>query len=247
MSRRSREELRTLMIEAGCELVSRRGLAFDPPSLTYANVFQHLEETRDIRLHRSQVHGRIWDSQDHYRSDVVVEAIHNVLPGARQVDEIVAGLARSETVNDLRAFIEGWIAAGMGVDRVGLVQDPGFDIFVAARALSHKDSATSAEVSAEATAHMDGHTRDHVRRFDTLTNDLDLGFVDDLGLDRATTLSLLARNSSALVEGSHMVDSVHGTGPETFEVRNSEGRLENIGAATLGLMLLVGQLLDLDG
>ncbi len=80
------------MIDAGCELVRRRGLAFDPPSLTYANVFDHLEQTRGVKLHRSQVHGRIWENQDAYRLEVVLSTIADTLPGSAEVDELVAEL-----------------------------------------------------------------------------------------------------------------------------------------------------------
>jgi len=246
MSRRSREDLRQIMVDAGCELVARRGLSFDPPSLTYANVFQHLETTQDIRLHRSQVHGRIWESQDHFRTDVVIETIRNVLPGSNEVDELVADLANDHGISDLRSLVEGWVTAAVGVSRTGADQDLGLDLFVAAQALAQSESATAKRVSDTATEHLGDRMLHNERRYDNIARALDVEFVNDLDIERADALRLLARNSSALVEGARLIESLDGTGPATFEILDSKDDQQTIDAATLGLMVFVEQLFDLD-
>ena len=245
MSRRSREELRQLMIDAGCDLLARRGLAFDPPSLTYANVFQHLETSRGIRLHRSQVHGRIWESQDHYRTDVVIETINQVLPGSDEVDALVAGLANDTGITNMRALIEGWVAASIGVSRVGADRDLGFDLLVASQALSNQDSATAANISQAATTHLGERMLYNERRYDTVATKLGLDFINDLDMDRDDTVRLLARNSSALVEGARLMESLDNQEPETFNVLGDSGERQSIDAATLGLLVFVEELFDL--
>ncbi len=246
MSRRSREELRQTMIEAGCELLARRGLAFDPPSLTYANVFQHLEATRGIRLHRSQVHGRIWESQDHYRTDVVIETIDQVLPGSDEVDALVADLAKDTGLTNMRALIEGWVAASIGVSRLGADQDLGLDLFVASQALSDEDSATAAHISQAATAHLGERMRYNEQRYDAVATKLGLDFVNDLDMDRDDAVRLLARNSSALVEGARLMESLDHQEPEMFDVLGDSGEPQTIDAATLGLIVFVEELFDLE-
>ena len=72
--RRSRDELRRLVVAAGVELFLRDGIGLRADSLTYARVFDHIKRTRGITLHRSTVHGHVWTDQDHFRSDVLAEA-----------------------------------------------------------------------------------------------------------------------------------------------------------------------------
>ncbi len=73
-SRRRKEELRRLVVEAGVELLFRDGLSLKADSLSYASVFEHLEVSRGITVHRSTVHGRIWPSQAAFRAEVLAEA-----------------------------------------------------------------------------------------------------------------------------------------------------------------------------
>lgn len=73
-SRRRKDELRRIVVEAGVELLFRDGLALQADSLSYASVFDHLEASRGITVHRSTVHGRIWPSQAAFRAEVLAEA-----------------------------------------------------------------------------------------------------------------------------------------------------------------------------
>ena len=63
-----------MVVAAGVEIFLRDGIGLQAESLTYAKVFDHIRETRDIRLHRATVHPDLWDSQDRFRSDVLAEA-----------------------------------------------------------------------------------------------------------------------------------------------------------------------------
>lgn len=245
MSRRSRAELRQLMIDAGCELLNRRGLSFDPPSLTYANVFQHLEDTRNLRLHRSQVHNRIWASQDHYRTDVVIETIRNVLPASDEIDQMVAELAEDVGVDNLRSLVEGWVAASIGASRAGADKDLGVDLTVAAQALIQSESATAKRITDAAAENLAERMRRNERRFDTVAARFDLEFIDELAMERTDAIQLLARNSSALVEGVRLLESLDGSEPETFHVLDESGDRQDTDAATLGLIVFVEQLFDL--
>ncbi|MGB5759057.1 MAG: hypothetical protein WBM50_19245 [Acidimicrobiales bacterium] len=72
--RRTRSELRRLVVAAGVHLFMRDGLRLQPESLTYAAVFAHIERTRGITIHRATVHREIWSSQEEFRADILAEA-----------------------------------------------------------------------------------------------------------------------------------------------------------------------------
>ncbi len=87
--RRTREELRELLVTAGVELLLRNGVALRADSVNYASVFDHIKRTRGVTLYRSLVHKHIWVSQDDFRLDVLAKAAHyhadDSLTTARQV------------------------------------------------------------------------------------------------------------------------------------------------------------------
>ncbi len=72
--RRTRRELRKLVVAAGVHLFMRDGLRLQPESLTYAAVFAHIERTKGITIHRATVHPEIWSSQEEFRADILAEA-----------------------------------------------------------------------------------------------------------------------------------------------------------------------------
>lgn len=82
--RRTRAQLKTLVLEAAADLVSQRGLGIIPMNITYQQVFQHLEATTGIRVTRASVHERIWQSQEDFQLDVVVHSqmAHSDLSGS---------------------------------------------------------------------------------------------------------------------------------------------------------------------
>jgi len=230
------------MINAGCEVLAQRGLAFDPPSLTYGTVFQHLEDTQGVRLHRSQVHGRIWDNQDHYRTEVVIKTIQGVHTRSEEVDALVADLAKDTGVENLRGLIEGWVAATVGISQYGADSDLGLDLFIAAQAMSQQDGATSAEISEEATAHMQARMHHNERRYDAVMTALGIDFSEGLGADRSGLLGTLARNAASIVEGARMIESLDGDQPETFTVIDHQGNPQTVDAPTLGLLTMIEEL-----
>ena len=70
-----RPPLRDLVIEAGLAVLDRDGLGLGAQSLTYSQVFKHLQREHGIKVTRASVHERIWASHDDFRRDVVAEAI----------------------------------------------------------------------------------------------------------------------------------------------------------------------------
>lgn len=69
--RRKRADLKTLVLRAGLEVLERDGIGVGAEDLTYAKVFDHLEQTEGIRVTRGSVHERIWDSQRDFQLEVL--------------------------------------------------------------------------------------------------------------------------------------------------------------------------------
>ena len=69
--RRSRTELRDLVISAGRDVLSEIEPTLGFEQLNYARVFDHLESTQGIRVTHASVHERIWPNQQAFQFDVL--------------------------------------------------------------------------------------------------------------------------------------------------------------------------------
>ena len=74
-SRRSREQLRRLVLAAGVELLLGESLQLRPESLSYATVFAHIKQKYDMVVHRASVHNRHWSSNKEYWLDVLTRGV----------------------------------------------------------------------------------------------------------------------------------------------------------------------------
>lgn len=97
--RRKRADLKQLVLMAGIEVLERDGLGFGSEDLTYAKVFEHLEQTQGIRVTRGSVHERIWDSQRDFQLDVLAKIAEWDFVTA--IDETRAFIATSVVDADL--------------------------------------------------------------------------------------------------------------------------------------------------
>lgn len=244
MSRRPREELRDLMIEAGCELVRERGLAFDPPSLTYATVFDHVEQSRGIRLHRSQVHGRIWNSQEQFRIDVIVSTIQDSLAGSDEVDRLVERMERPDGPAAARRLAEQWVAESVQLSIDHADSDRRVDLFVAAQALSTSGSATAPEIGKATRENLERRMTHNKQRFRDLASRLGAHPKPDLALGPDDAFALLARTGSSLIEGGRLLETVDGELNRPFDTVDADGSPVTRTATTLGLTLLLQEVLD---
>lgn len=81
--RRTRDETRTLMLEAGSDVLLRDGIGFGASTFRYADAFALLREERDIKVTRGSVHERIWSSQEAWQLDVLAASIERNEAGRR--------------------------------------------------------------------------------------------------------------------------------------------------------------------
>lgn len=70
-SRRSRAELKELVLTAGVEVLTNAQSQSTPEALTYKSVFEQLEHTTGVRVTYAAVHERIWPSQRAFQLDVL--------------------------------------------------------------------------------------------------------------------------------------------------------------------------------
>jgi len=69
--RRSSEQIRTLLVDAGLKIVAQDGLANGAEHLTFKRVFDYLEQSQQIRLTHASVIRRVFDSQEDYQTAVL--------------------------------------------------------------------------------------------------------------------------------------------------------------------------------
>ncbi len=89
--RRTREELRVLLLETGRSMLQEEGLSSGAEALTFKRVFDRVEEDTGIRLTNASVIRRVWDSQLDFQSDVLI-AVANGQYGV-EIDIAQAALA----------------------------------------------------------------------------------------------------------------------------------------------------------
>jgi len=69
--RRSSEQIRALLVDAGLKIVAEDGLANGAEHLTFKRVFDYLEQSEQIRLTHASVIRRVFDSQEDYQTAVL--------------------------------------------------------------------------------------------------------------------------------------------------------------------------------
>ena len=83
-TRRSRQELRTRLVEEGRELLFAEGLAVGSSNLTFKRVFDRMEAKTGTRVTNASVIKRIWENQADFQADVLVTVVHDeARPGRR--------------------------------------------------------------------------------------------------------------------------------------------------------------------
>jgi len=78
VTRRSRDELRTLVLDSAVELLHQSAPTITVDSLSYQAVFNHLAESHGVKVTHASVHERIWSSQRDFQIEALAEAIRQV-------------------------------------------------------------------------------------------------------------------------------------------------------------------------
>lgn len=115
-TRRSRDELRDLLISTGVELLVEDGLGTGAGHLTFKRVFEWLEQNTGVRVTNASVIGRIWTNQSEYQTEVLVAIASN--DGSEVLESAFRALQPSLARFD-RSTIEGRYGALRELARAG--------------------------------------------------------------------------------------------------------------------------------
>jgi hypothetical protein len=92
--RRTKAELRALLLDAGIEVLRQEGLGTGAEHLTFKRVFERVAATTGIRITNASVIGRIWENQAEFQSDVLADvAKEEVVDQEHAVMAAVIGVA----------------------------------------------------------------------------------------------------------------------------------------------------------
>ena len=72
-TRKSREELRELLLQTGRSMLREEGLSSGAEALTFKRVFERVEQEHGIRLTNASVIRRVWDNLADFQTDVLIE------------------------------------------------------------------------------------------------------------------------------------------------------------------------------
>lgn len=227
-ARRSRDELRDLVLAAAAELLLTENIDLKPESLGYASVFAHVKERYDVTVFRSSVHNRIWQSNNEYWLDVLETAIYtdpNVTKPA--VDAVLAFepptdadgvvLTRQAAMDLIRVVTE----AETGATRSSA---PFLRRQAIKAALETEDeSAPIADLRRAIHTTQLARVRCHMEAIDAHVLSLGFDVRPELGIDRAEALRVLV--SIALVtSGGAIFDQSAGVEPvmSPFSIRRTD-------------------------
>ena len=107
-----REELQQLLLATGVKILHEEGLSDGGHNLTYADAFRRFESETGVKVSRAQVHGRIWDSVEDYRSAVLArlatyelrkpsEATNGALAKVLETADLTSPEGRLETMREM--------------------------------------------------------------------------------------------------------------------------------------------------
>jgi hypothetical protein len=96
--RRTREDLRLLLLEEGRRVLLEDGLGPNASNLTFKKVFERVEARTGVRITNASVIRRVWDNQSEYQADVL------------------AAIAQDETRNEVGSGEDAILAALVDLD-----------------------------------------------------------------------------------------------------------------------------------
>ncbi len=87
--RRSSEEIRRLLLDAGVEILLDEGLGSGAEGLTFKRVYGRLERTRGVRLTNASVIGRAFRTQEEFQTEVLATIAASDSQDFRRLAEVI--------------------------------------------------------------------------------------------------------------------------------------------------------------
>jgi hypothetical protein len=108
--------LRSLLLEAGREILHQEGVETGSNNLTFKRAFEHLERTRGLQVTNASVIRRVWENQVDFQADVLVAVAED--EGRPEIDLTLHAVAAVLAGAD-RSTVEGRVACMRELCRVG--------------------------------------------------------------------------------------------------------------------------------
>ncbi len=110
-TRRTRAELRTLLIDTGMSILLEEGLGTGAEHLTFKRVFERVASTTGIRITNASVIGRVWQNQAEFQSAVLASVASDdmtllAVEVADVTQQVLAAADRSTLEGRRRALSE---------------------------------------------------------------------------------------------------------------------------------------------
>jgi hypothetical protein len=102
-ARRSRDELRTRLVEEGRDILLTEGLEVGSSNLTFKRVFERLEAKTGTRITNASVIKRIWDNQAEFQADVLVSIARDEARRAQGSGERVVAMLGAQDMTTLES------------------------------------------------------------------------------------------------------------------------------------------------
>ncbi len=115
-ARLARDELRSLLLEAGREILYEEGIDTGSTNLTFKRVFDHIEERTGLQLTNASVIRRVWENQADFQADVLVVIAQD--EGRPEVDLTLQAVISVLDGADL-STVESRMAAMQQLCRIG--------------------------------------------------------------------------------------------------------------------------------
>ena len=98
-TRRSRSELRELLVETGLQILIEEGLGSGAERLTFKRVLDRIEADQGIKISNASVIGRIWKNMEEYQEDVLATATED--ENDDEIDQTLAAVEKVLEQSDL--------------------------------------------------------------------------------------------------------------------------------------------------
>lgn len=215
VTKESSNKLRQTMIEAGVVVLERDQLRLVAESISYAKVFAYLEQQYSVRVTRASVHERIWESHDHFRQDVLTEAINyfpTVLPDERIINVFEAALKIAHNEPTLDKRIDTFVRLVFAATGEIVQQSPARRHLQSAKAISSRfnDPKATTTFPTLLNDHLKAVTDAAVKVFGGIQLQLGIQNIEGVDLD-ATAAAYLAETLRSAIDGGAFLNSHAGS------------------------------------
>ena len=137
--RLSRSELRTILLDAGRQILFEEGIETGSTNLTFKRAFERVEQTTGLQLTNASVIRRVWENQSDFQADVLVEVAQD--EGRPEIDltlkavvSVLDGVDRSSVGSRLAGMRELCrVGGGASSDAIG--DSPNWSLWISVIAI----------------------------------------------------------------------------------------------------------------